>query len=103
MSPRRKSLVHYIDHETVDAVLEADKMPKVRRCNGVVHRQWIRVICEVDRIDPEAQFPILVTAEQRQLELAVHLQVEREEGRKTLGIGPAHVVLKIIDVRVRQS
>ena len=29
-SSRRKSLVHDIDHETVDAVLEADKMPEVR-------------------------------------------------------------------------
>src|SRR5215472_17068143 len=83
-------------------MLEPYKMPKVGRVNVVVDLKPVGVICHVEAVEAKPQLAISKSW-QVQLELAVYLHIKGEELGEALAIGQAHIVLKRVDIRIRQS
>src|SRR5467141_5045375 len=97
-------LIDDLDYQTVDAAVVARKLPKQGRCNVVINVVRIQVICHIERVHTETNFPLCRPAYQwqPQRKLAINSCVQGEERGEAQAVWRAHIILQDIHIRIRQ-
>lgn len=94
-----------LQDKTVDAMLEAHELSEERGRDVAEDVAIILMIRQIYGIKTEPHFTMAGTAypRQGQMEVAVNPCIQREEGRKSLPVGLAHIVLQYIHIRVGET
>src|SRR5882762_497064 len=97
-------LIDDLDYQTVDTAVVARKLPKQGRCNVVINVVRIQVICQIERVHTEPNFPLRRPAYERQAQrkLAIDSCVQGEERGEAQAVWRAHIILQDIHRRIRQ-
>src|ERR1700722_1161962 len=102
-----RSLLTQAEGQAGEPALEAIKLAIQRRTGGAEYVVWILAIRYVERINPDANLPLLAFGAflERNVDckVAIHLYVERKISREAETVGNAHIVLEIIQVRIRKA
>src|SRR5467141_3383174 len=97
-------LIDDLDYQTVDTAVVAGKLPEQGRCNVVINVVRIQVICQIERVHTEPNFPLRRPAYQWQAQrkLAIDSCIQGEERGEAQAVWRAHIILQDVHVRIRQ-